>query len=257
MSWIITGTEKLDPDAQAYIGRVEQADQANLEPAVKDAINAFVVGCKADGIWNAVKASCILSGARTLNGALQPLTGPAPTPYNFIGIGTDYDRKTGLVGDGSTKYLDSGYAFPTSLQDNCHMSGFFSSIGTKGVSVGCYGDNSANGSYLDVASIRFYQSSAVTFFPSNTTATGFRGVSRSSSASFVHRSAGTNETANISSLAVTHQSQGIFARRRETGAYDSFGDRRLAFYSIGEALDLALLDARVTTLINAYAAAIP
>ena len=32
---------------------------------------------------------------------------------------------------------------------------------------------------------------------------------------------------------------------------------RLAFYSIGEYLDLAILDARVTTLINAIAAAIP
>jgi hypothetical protein len=32
---------------------------------------------------------------------------------------------------------------------------------------------------------------------------------------------------------------------------------RLAFYSIGESLDLALLDARVTDLINAFAAAIP
>jgi hypothetical protein len=32
---------------------------------------------------------------------------------------------------------------------------------------------------------------------------------------------------------------------------------RLAFYSIGESLNLALLDARVTTLINDFAAAIP
>jgi hypothetical protein len=32
---------------------------------------------------------------------------------------------------------------------------------------------------------------------------------------------------------------------------------RLAFYSIGESLTLALLDDRVTTLINAIAAAIP
>jgi hypothetical protein len=32
---------------------------------------------------------------------------------------------------------------------------------------------------------------------------------------------------------------------------------RLAFYSIGESLNLALLDARVTDLINAFGAAIP
>ena len=37
----------------------------------------------------------------------------------------------------------------------------------------------------------------------------------------------------------------------------AFNNSRLAFYSIGESLNLALLDARVTTLINAFAAAIP
>jgi hypothetical protein len=32
---------------------------------------------------------------------------------------------------------------------------------------------------------------------------------------------------------------------------------RLAFYSIGESLDLTLLDARVTQLVNTFAAVIP
>ena len=52
-----------DPDAQAYIDRVEAADDAPLEPGVREAINAFVVGAKQDGIWNAIKASAILAGA--------------------------------------------------------------------------------------------------------------------------------------------------------------------------------------------------
>jgi hypothetical protein len=100
-----------DPDAEAYIAAVEAADLAAdptaepLETATKVAIHSFVKGCKADGIWPAIKASCILAGARTLNGALVPLAGTAPTNFNFIS--GDYNRKTGLVGDGSTKYLDS------------------------------------------------------------------------------------------------------------------------------------------------------
>jgi len=36
-----------------------------------------------------------------------------------------------------------------------------------------------------------------------------------------------------------------------------YSDARLAFYSIGESLDLAALDTRVTALVNAFAAAIP
>jgi hypothetical protein len=37
----------------------------------------------------------------------------------------------------------------------------------------------------------------------------------------------------------------------------NYSNARIAFYSIGESLNLTQLDARVTTLINAFAAAIP
>jgi len=247
--------QPMDPDAAAYITAVETADGQALEEPVKIAIDNFVLGCKADGIWNAIKASCILAGARTLNGALVPLAGTAPTSYNFVS--GDYNRKTGLVGDGSTKYLDSQYAYPTALQDNCHMSGYFSVVDTTGAVVGGYGDAIAYGSFLSAKFSRLYQVSTATFSPSDTTTIGFRGVSRNNSSNYLYRRAGSNETANIASYAVTHQNQGIFARRRNTGSYDSFADARLAFYSIGESLDLALLDARVTDLINAFGAAIP
>ena len=40
-------------------------------------------------------------------------------------------------------------------------------------------------------------------------------------------------------------------------ANTAFLNARLAFYSIGESLDLARLDARVTDLINAFAVTIP
>ena len=72
-----------DPDAQSYITAVEAADGQALEVGVRDAINAFVVGCKSDGIWAAIKAACIMAGARTLAGALVPLVGTAPTNNNL------------------------------------------------------------------------------------------------------------------------------------------------------------------------------
>ena len=248
-----------DADAQAYITAVEAADGQSLETAVKDAINDFFVGCKADGIFSALKASCILAGARTLSGALVPLVSTMPAPTNGGGNfqAGDYNRKTGLVGDGSTKYLDSSYTYPVSLKDNCHSSAWFSAPETVGLSVAAYGDNVANGSFLSANAARLYQQSTTTFTPSDTTTAGFRGISRSSSASFIYRRANTNETANIASAFVTHQFLGMFARRRESGAYDNYSDARLAFYSIGESLDLALLDARVSTLMSDLAAAIP
>ena len=69
MSWTITPNwSPADADAAAYITAVETADGQALENGVKVAIDNFVLGCKQDGIWTAIKASCILAGARTLAG---------------------------------------------------------------------------------------------------------------------------------------------------------------------------------------------
>jgi hypothetical protein len=100
------GWQPMDTDAAAYITAVETADGQALEEKTKIAIDNFVLGCKADGIWDAIKASCILAGARTRLGALTPPWSALPRlQFNFVD--GDYNRKTGLVGDGSTKYLDS------------------------------------------------------------------------------------------------------------------------------------------------------
>jgi hypothetical protein len=108
-----------DPDAQAYITAVEAADTQALEVGVKDAINAFVVGCKADGIWNALKAVGILSGARTLPGCLVPLVGAAPTRFGTEG-GWNYNRKTGLAANGTDNYIDCNREGNADPENNYH-----------------------------------------------------------------------------------------------------------------------------------------
>jgi hypothetical protein len=113
MSLLISGDLRLakgwdlpdDADAVAYIAAVEAADGQALEAATRMAINSFVKGCKADGIWPAIKASCILAGARTLAGALIPLVGTAPTNVGGLFVDGDYNRKTGLKGGTGPKYL--------------------------------------------------------------------------------------------------------------------------------------------------------
>jgi hypothetical protein len=246
-----------DPDAAAYIAAVEAADTQALEPAVRAAINDFVVGCKADGIWSAIKASCILAGARTLTGALVPLVGAAPTSFNFVS--GDYDRKTGLVGDGSTKYLDSNRNNNADPQNSKHISVYSTSITDP---------------------------NAITFLISSSTTGSSAGVSQlvanGSTDNIVGRA---NGTGNVSTAAVYGQSYLAAVNRSSASTIEllvdgsvstssaasevpnnaniniyGFGqgssNARLAFYSIGESLDLALLDARVTALINAFDAAI-
>jgi hypothetical protein len=115
-----------DADAVAYIAAVEAADGQVLETATRMAINSFVKGCKADGIWPAIKASCILAGARTLTGALVPLVGAAPTNVNFVS--GDYNRKTGIVGDGSTKYLNLNRTPNDDPLNSVHISTYVNSV---------------------------------------------------------------------------------------------------------------------------------
>jgi hypothetical protein len=84
--------------------------------------------------------------------------------------------------------------------------------------------------------------------------TGLIGASRSVSASFNFRVAGAASSVNLSSQGPFTGSICVF-NDLSTGV--GYSNARLAFYSIGESLDLALLDARVTDLINAFGAAIP
>jgi hypothetical protein len=265
-----------DPDVQAYLTAVEEADNASLEYPVAYAIDEFVRGCKADGIWSAIKASCILAGARTLAGALVPLVGAAPTnpfvnPANEslgrLFVSGDYNRKTGLVGDGSTKYLNSNRNNNDDPLDNQHLSVYVSTqpsspstaIGARSAST-AVGDTIIN---LNVTNpfLNFPFRSRLNDFNSGagtraTTATGLIAITRNSSSTFTTRISQSNEVITKTSAAPGSANFFVFARGNQ-GTADVFSNARLAFYSIGESLDLALLDARVTDLINTFAGVIP
>ena len=259
MSWVITPSNVLvdDQDALTYLTAVETADGQALESGVRLAVNAFVKGCKADGIWPAIKASCILAGARTLTGALVPLIGAAPTNVGPFVAG-DYNRETGLIGDGSTKYLDSNRNNNADPQNSKHISAYISNAGTVGAQnifiggpvgavissqIGNFADGTSSAGVNNVLTLNL----TANYSP------GFWGASRATAASIQSRQLSTTSTITETSGAPSSGSLLIFSR----GTAVVKSNARLAFYSIGESLNLALLDARVTTLVNAFAAAIP
>jgi hypothetical protein len=248
-----------DADAQSYITAVETADGQALEVGVKDAINAFVVGCKSDGIWNAIKASCILAGARTLAGALVPLAGAAPTNNYFVSA--DYDRETGLEGDGSTKYLDSnGTAATLTQQNSAHIAVYLSSTtGSNNQgdsSLAGLIDTQTSGGWLWLRGDTQYAINNKGTATSTRAGLGLVGGSRSTNSAFTTRSRSISDTVSATSAPASNLRVCIFAIDQDNSIVD-YSSSRLAFYSIGESLNLALLDARVTTLINAIGAAIP
>jgi hypothetical protein len=254
--------QPMDAHAAAYITAVETADGQALEEKTKIAIDNFVLGCKADGIWSAIKASCILSGARTLSGALVPLVGTAPTNFNFVTA--DYNRKTGLVGNGTTKYLDSGRLSSSDPQDNVHLSTYVTTAASAGNTFYMGSASTTEGGselILGQTTTPVFRVRCRNGTPFDVRVTGalegFFGASRLSSANFTVRAGSSNATATSVSLSLTTGLPLYIYGRYLNGALAAPVNARLAFYSIGESLNLALLDARVTDLINAFGAAIP
>jgi hypothetical protein len=245
-----------DSDVRAYIAAVEQADTQPLEQGIKDAYRDFIVGCKADGIWDAIKASCILAGARTLTGALTPLKGAAPTNVNFVS--GDYVRKTGLVG-GTGKYIDTNRLRTAEGQNDSHFSVFSSAAGSGGFqrAIGSGAASSTGTSVMlrgtsGTGEVGIGHGNSNITYANVSDINNFLGASRSSSASFNYRMNGSAATVNDTSQARPAGNWYVFNTNPTSTAVNA----RFAFYSIGTAVDLSLLDTRVSALYTAIGAAI-
>jgi hypothetical protein len=255
-----------DPDAAAYLRAVEAADGQALETPVKRAVDDFFRGIKADETFSALKAACLLCGARTLAGALVPLAGAAPTNNNFVDA--DYNRETGLKGNGSTKYLDSNRANNADGQDDSHMAVYTTAANTvdPGVMIGS-GRNAFTGTDQIANATASSPTGLIVFSRLSTTSVvdvvagainsaGFQGISRSEAAGYDARANGATTAITRSSSSPVSENVFVFDRNPQ-GAGPAPTDARIAFYSIGTAIsDLALLDARVTALVTAIGAAL-
>jgi hypothetical protein len=254
---------------QDYLDRVTAADVAagntqGLELGVTDAFNTTLQDLVGDSVLGVsggviaqpasiIKASCILAGARTLAGALVPLVGAAPTRFGTEG-GWNYNRKTGTAGNGTDNYLNSNRNNNADPQNSNHNAFYVSNVGVGPLMTGGPA-SSAGDNYFDFGGgIHRFTNRHAIVVNGAVASIGFKGTSRNAGASYELRINLTTITQSIVSQPPSAFSVELFSRPSATRVY---GNARLAFYSIGEALNLALLDARVTALINAIAAAIP
>lgn len=238
-----------DTDVLAYIAAVETTDGQELENPVKIALSRFIVGCKNDGIFNLITSSCILLGARTIDGALTPLKGPAPTKTGFPN--PSGNRRSGLKGNASTWYLSTNVANDSVPQDSQHMAILITEYDTGGADLGLMGPPSgatgvsklgtttANYDYF-VAS----RGASVNAGPVLNPPT-FLGVSRVGSTESYWINDSTTGSFTGSSSASDSSIIDVF---RENGVYTN---ARIAFYSFGSGLtldDLTKLRNRVMLL---------
>lgn len=260
-----------DADVARYIEAVEAADGARLELGVRLAINAFVLGCKTDGVWSAIKSSCVLMGARTLAGALKPLVGPEPTNNNFVS--GDYNRKTGLKGNGTNKTIDTRLNHNTLGQNNIHMACYASehpSTGAIRSYMGAGGFNNGATGFVrnsDFMAHRVQAGSArtnvngviagVTYTLSYAAGVAaFIACRRSLSAEWVMRTDARETSVAEASQTPFNGNVFVFDRIAAGGGSNAYGDGRIAFYSVGDSITLSLLESRVNALYTAIGNAI-
>jgi hypothetical protein len=250
--------QNLDPDAAAYIAAVEFQDGQALEDGIKKAYDTFVRGLKADGIWIKVATSCILAGARTLNGALVPLRGVNVTGLNFVTA--DYDRKTGLKGNGTTKYIDTNYLDNAGIRIDNHACVYETEIGTAGDRAHL----AARNAVTSATSIQLLRQANLNNLPINrnlslantvTQSAGakFIGTARTTSPNFVWRYGASSGTTNLVADANT---SGVNFRVFTREGAPLWQDNRMSFYSVGNSVDLLAYANRVTTLMADIDAAI-
>ena len=239
-----------DSDCLTYLAAVKAADGAGVEVGVATAVDAFFRDTKASGVFDALKACCILAGARTLAGALVPVVGDAPTNVANGFVSGDYSRTDGITGDG-TSYLDSGLDQDDLGQNNNHAcvyktvnadpadTNFFLLKGNAANFV-IGNDNRPGFEY------NYFRNMNGTADTASAIALGFVAMSRSSATSYNKRNGGTTNSVNATSAAPSGDDITIL----------NPGDATVAFYSVGESLSLADLETAVTSLMTAIGNAV-
>lgn len=212
----------------------------------QQALRRFVVGCINDGIWDSITSIVPLAGPSNLAGALVPLKGLAPT--NNLFVSADHNIQTGLIGNGNNKYLNTGYTSSTfGTQNNAHIACFVTSVnptnylmGSTSTWVGFTG----GGFQAAINSASFEAVAGVDFTPP---ANSFVGARRIASTIIVSR-VGADEVSDDNGSAVpTDDFIHVF---RNSGAGTLFTAARLAFYSLGNSLNMGLLRSRMGTYVN-------
>jgi hypothetical protein len=212
------------------------------------AVDAFFRDLKATpGLFDAIKASCILCGARTLAGALVPVVGTAPTNVANGFVSGDYSRTAGLGDPGAASYLDTGRANTADPQNDNHLS-VYETQPQSGPYNNRYlaGRQESSSPSFTIIGTGYFNKSASGAALGEPISIGLHAVSRSSSSEFQYvRASGTPQTVEVASSAVTSVNNMLVFTYTGT----QFTDARIGFYSIGTSLSLEDLDTAVTNLI--------
>ena len=96
-----------DSDASAYFSAVEAAG-STIGVTARKAVNNFIIGLKADGLWSLIHELYLYAGPDTLAGALVKVKGSGTRVNNGF-VSGDFSPTLGLQGDGTSKYIANNF----------------------------------------------------------------------------------------------------------------------------------------------------
>lgn len=251
----------LNPDAAGWIARVV-ANGGTVSSATASAVNTFCNAIDAAGIRDRFFRMGIFAGSN-LNAALVPLYrgpslggtqygGTTDTNNAFVGVGTDYTEtgaSGGLTGNGTTKYLNTGFAHNTLPQNDSHAAvyeisrssaTFRTSLGARTTSLTGF---FIMGTWVSTANYSFNAFESNARLDVASSAGGFYvGSVNGAADTALYRNGGGKATSTITTRTPGPQNLFVFALN-DGGAPTVYTDARLAGYSVG----LKMTDAQVAS----------
>ena len=245
-------TAGFSTEAQDYFDRLDTAGDTTYT-AYKQPLANYIDSLVALGgaYWDDLESAASFVGVG-IQGVTVPLksTMPALTNNNFVA--GDLNTLTGLLSDGSTKYLATGLT-GTDLSQNDHSFSAYASSAAKSAFLG--GTYSTNfirpiAVALGTSTTNFYSTAPLDSSLKITSTPSLVGLSRSASTEFTARTNQGDETFTRTSGTPNTGGLSLYA----VGAGVAPTTARLATYHAGPALNLATLEGLQDTLISEIAA---
>ena len=239
-------------EAQNYFDRLDTAGDTTYT-AYKQPLANYIDSLVTLGgaYWDDMKSAASFVGVG-IQGITVPLRDGVPTLTNNNFVADDLDALTGLLSDGSTKYLATGLTGTDLSQDDHSFSVYASSGATTGFLGGLYGTNFNRtiATALTSTGTSFYSASPLDASSKITSTPSLVGISRSASTEFTARTNQGDETFTRTSGVPNTGGLSLYA----VGAGVAPTTARLATYHAGPALNLATLEGLQDTLISEIAA---
>jgi len=254
---LFTPWNRYDSDAWLWIIATEKADANYLEEGVKKAMNQYVLDLKSNNIWGDFGTHAVLMGARTLAGSLVDIKNPSLSWTNNNFVSGDYNRTTGLLGNASTKYLDSNYDNDLAGQNDCAMWVYaHTKSSTTSHNYGGFSDGTSavrirgGGGASD---IRHNSRSTTNITDNGGNAVGLIGQTRSASTGYTARGNQADESETETSVA-SSTGDVFFFCSNDSGAASNYSSARLQAGCFGTAHSLSAAETCMDTYVTSIVA---